>query len=88
MQSKGMLVFKLDALLKQHNISPQEFAKYVEKKGLMSGVAIHKFVSGDRFPRETSLNAILEALRSYTGKDIDVSDLLEYIPDKPVKTKK
>jgi hypothetical protein len=83
-----MLVFKLDTLLKQYGISPQEFAKYVESKGLMSGVAIHKFVAGDRFPREASLNTIIEALRGYTGENIEVSDLLEYIPDKPAKSKK
>ena len=54
----------------------------------MSGVSIHKFAAGDRFPREASLNIIIEALRDYTGKDIAVSDLLEYIPDKPSKAKK
>lgn len=83
-----MIVFKLDALLVQNGISPQEFAKYVEGKGLMSGVAIHKFAAGERFPREASLNTIIEVLREYTGKKIEVSDLLEYIPDKPSKAKK
>jgi hypothetical protein len=83
-----MIVFKLHDVLKQHDISPQEFAKFVESKKLMSGVAIHKFAAGDRFPREASLDAIIEGLREYTGKVIQVADLLEYVPNQTRKSKK
>jgi predicted transcriptional regulator len=83
-----MIVFKLKTLLQENNITPYEFAKYVETKGLMSAVAVKKFAASDRFPRESSLNTIIAALRAYTGRTIEVSDLLEYLPDSPKKSKK
>jgi hypothetical protein len=79
-----MIVFKLKSLLQENNITPYEFAKFVERKGLMSAVAVKKFAASDRFPRDT----IIEALRDYTGKSIEVSDLLEYTPDPSKKNKK
>jgi hypothetical protein len=74
--------------MKANNITPYELGKFVEEKKLMSAVAIRKFANSDRFPRETSLNIVIQALRDYTSKDVTVSDLLEYIPDPPKKTKK
>lgn len=83
-----MILFKLREFLKANNITPYEFGKYVEDKGVMSAVAVRKFATSDRFPRDTSLSILIHELREFTGKKVDVSDLLEYIPDPPKKTRK
>jgi hypothetical protein len=54
----------------------------------MSAVAVRKFAKSDRYPRDTSLSILISGLREYTGKNVEVSDLLEYIPDPPKKSKK
>ena len=83
-----VIAFKLQEFLKAHNITPYEFGKHLEEKGVMSAVAVRKFAKSDRYPRDTSLSILIAGLREYTGKNVEVSDLLEYIPDPPKKIKK
>jgi hypothetical protein len=83
-----MIVFKFGDFLKANSITSYEFGKYLEGRGVMSAVAVRKFAASDRYPRDVSLSILIEGLRTYTGKDVEVSDLLEYIPDPPKKNKK
>jgi DNA-binding Xre family transcriptional regulator len=62
--------------------------KVAEEAGL-SYPALHEIKTGKTaFARTDSIDKLITALRSLTGEEITVSDLLEYIPDPPKKSKK
>lgn len=83
-----MPVFKSAEFLKANSITPYEFSKYLESQGVMSAIVVRKFAASDRYPRDVSLSILIEGLRAYTGKHVEVSDLLEYRPEPPKKTTK
>jgi DNA-binding Xre family transcriptional regulator len=62
--------------------------KLAEETGL-SYPALHEIKTGKTaFARTDSIDKVIAGLRHLTGREITVSDLLEYIPDPPKKTKK
>jgi DNA-binding Xre family transcriptional regulator len=80
-----VIEFKLKAVLEKHGMSGYRLEQSVEE---FAPITIRKIVSGENSVSLESLNSIISALRQLTGKEIEVSDLLEYIPDPPRKSKK
>jgi DNA-binding Xre family transcriptional regulator len=61
----------------------------IHQKSGVSYTTLHQLQKGTRTDmRVGSVDKLITALRELTGKEVTACDLLEYIPDKPVKSKK
>ncbi|MGL4608772.1 MAG: helix-turn-helix domain-containing protein [Trueperaceae bacterium] len=81
-----MLKIHLDKFV--HPNTELSLLKLAEETGL-SYPALHEIKTGKTaFARTDSIDKLITGLRRLIGEDITVSDLLEYIPDPPKKTKK
>lgn len=72
--------WKFDDLLEQHDITAYRVAK--EAEGSLSMGAVYRLSNKEitRFDA-SSLDAIITALRSLTGHELTVCDLIEYVPE-------
>lgn len=67
--------WKVKEYLQAHGLTPYRFMK---ESGLAQGTA-YRLVNGDtRNLNADTLDAVIRALRTLTGKPVDVADLLEY----------
>jgi DNA-binding Xre family transcriptional regulator len=80
---ESVIIFKLKALLEKYGISSYKFERSVEG---FAPVTIKKIVSGEHNPSFESLNEIMKSLHKMDIK-VQLSDLLEYIPDTSKKSK-
>jgi hypothetical protein len=74
------IIWKLDELLKEHDITPARLEREIVRLGYDFGTkSIYRFKGdGPTNVNRGSLEAIIAGLRSITGKDLNVQDLLEY----------
>ncbi len=74
------VIWKLDKLLEEYDITPARLEREIIRAGYDFGFkSIYRFTGqGPTNVNRGSLEAIIAGLRSVTGKDIGVSDLLEY----------
>lgn len=77
-----MIQTRLRAFLDSHDLSVYQLANAVaEETNALSETSIYKIASGQRNPSLASLDLILTALTRLTGKHVDLSELLEFIPE-------
>ncbi len=74
------IIWKLDELLEEHDITPARLEREIVRAGYDFGhKSIYRFKGdGPGNVNRGSLEAIIAGLRSITGKDLNVQDLLEY----------
>lgn len=81
-----MIKIRLDKYIQPEG--PVVALTLAQKTGL-SYTTLHELKVGKKeVIKSDSLDKIITALRELTGEAITPNDLLEYIPDKPSKTKK
>lgn len=76
----GKLIWKLDDVLQTSGIKPAQLEREIIRLGYEFGAkTIYRFTGeGPINLNRGSLEAILSGLRSLTGREIDIQDLLEY----------
>jgi hypothetical protein len=74
------IIWKLDQLLEEYDITPARLEREIVRLGYDFGTkSIYRFKGqGPININRGSLEAIIAGLRSITGKDLNVQDLLEY----------
>ncbi len=77
-----MIRWKLKAFLNEHRLTPYRLAKATH--GKLSLNAVYNAVADDLTAvKFDSLNTLIDALRDLTGKEVGVSDLIEYTHEGP-----
>lgn len=79
----GKLVWKLEKVVEEYDITPARLEREIVRLGYTFGAkSIYRFMGeGPININRGSLEAIISGLRSITGKNIGVADLLEYQPE-------
>jgi hypothetical protein len=81
----GKVIWKLRRYIEERGISPAELEREIIRLGYNWGAkTIYRFVRDDgpvNANRDT-LAALIEALRSLTGRKVNIQDLLEYEQEK------
>ena len=76
--------WKFDDLLARHGLTPADVEREIIRRGYKWGTkTVYRF-SGEGpslISRDSTLPAIIDALRSLTGKQVSVCDLLEYVEE-------
>lgn len=75
-----MVRWKLGNFLEQHKITPYRLSE--ETRGRISRNAIYEIARSDtKQVKFETLDVLITVLRHLTGARVELSDLLEYVPD-------
>ncbi|GGI75633.1 helix-turn-helix domain-containing protein [Deinococcus wulumuqiensis] len=77
----------LGAVLEQHGITAYKLSKAIaEAYGdqAIKQQTVYAVVKGNGVPDARTLNQIITALRGLTGRELQVGDLLDWVPDSEV----
>ena len=83
MYSKKVIHVRLGEFLERHAITPYRLAKAMQEinQGKPSASAVYAIVEGKNTPSLETVNVALNALGRLTGCPVQLTDLLEYVPD-------
>lgn len=77
-----MIRWRLKTFLEAHGLTPYRLAKAT--RGELSLNAVYNAVADDFTAiKFSTLDVIVKALRDLTGKQVGVTDLIEYVGDSP-----
>ena len=83
MYSKKVIRVRLGEYLERHGLTAYRLAKAMQEinQGKPSASAVYAIVEGKNTPSLETVNVALNALSKLLGHPVQLTDLLEYVPD-------